>query len=59
MTAMVYNLSSHIIRIAIVRKYLSVKHYSTAKSYKLLFFGSDGIALSSLRKINEYRYVTI
>ncbi|CAH0605387.1 unnamed protein product [Chrysodeixis includens] len=55
MTAMIYNLSSHILKVAFVRKHLRVKHYSTAKSYKLLFLGSDGIALSSLRKINEYR----
>ncbi|KAJ8733270.1 hypothetical protein PYW08_001568 [Mythimna loreyi] len=52
---MIPNLSSHLLKIIIRRNYLFTKQYSTARSYKLLFFGSDGIALSSLRKINEFR----
>ncbi|XP_047022561.1 methionyl-tRNA formyltransferase, mitochondrial [Helicoverpa zea] len=52
---MIPNLSSHLIKIVFIRNNLFVKHYSIAKSYKLLFFGSDGIALSSLRKINDLR----
>ncbi|KAF9815896.1 hypothetical protein SFRURICE_009794 [Spodoptera frugiperda] len=52
---MIPNLSSHFLKTIFKRNYLFVRQYATTKSYKLLFFGSDGIALSSLRKINEFR----
>lgn len=29
--------------------------YCDKKAYKLLFFGSDSIALSSFKKVNEFR----
>lgn len=36
-------------------KYL--RYYSNRNSYKLLFFGSDSIAFSSFKKVNEFRYL--
>lgn len=52
------NLTNRVIKLFYKKKYSSFvlnKSYTTKRSYNLLFFGSDGIALSSLRKINELR----
>lgn len=52
------NLKTQLIQLFSKKKYVNSivnQTYSTTKSYKLLFLGSDGIALSSLKKINELR----
>ncbi|XP_075971744.1 methionyl-tRNA formyltransferase, mitochondrial [Anticarsia gemmatalis] len=51
------NLTGHVTKLY-SKKYFNFvvsRPYTATKSYKLLFFGSDGIALSSLKKINEFR----
>ncbi|KOB66308.1 Methionyl-tRNA formyltransferase [Operophtera brumata] len=46
---------SRAIKIIYKEKCRYLRYYSTKKSYKLLFFGSDSIAFSSFKKVNEFR----
>ncbi|XP_049869968.1 methionyl-tRNA formyltransferase, mitochondrial [Pectinophora gossypiella] len=55
MFKMVHNLSSRLFGLFFKEKQSYLRRFHHNKTYKVLFFGSDGIALSSLRKINEFR----
>ncbi|XP_073943098.1 methionyl-tRNA formyltransferase, mitochondrial isoform X2 [Choristoneura fumiferana] len=52
------SLKIRLFRTLIKEKYIFCNLYSTKPGYNVLFFGSDGIALKSLKKINEFRSVT-
>ncbi|KAM3967349.1 methionyl-tRNA formyltransferase, mitochondrial [Aphomia sociella] len=55
MSFMFRNLSFQVTQILYMKKYEFIRLFSTKISYNVLFFGSDSIALSSLRKVNEFR----
>ncbi|XP_026755580.1 methionyl-tRNA formyltransferase, mitochondrial [Galleria mellonella] len=50
-----HNLSFKLFRILSKNKYEYMRFFCTKQSYNVLFFGSDSIALSSLKKVNEFR----
>ncbi|RVE54061.1 hypothetical protein evm_001184 [Chilo suppressalis] len=52
---MVNNLKLCLCKQFFIKKYSHARLYATQKSYKVLFFGSDSIALKSLIKVNEFR----
>ncbi|XP_028171630.1 methionyl-tRNA formyltransferase, mitochondrial [Ostrinia furnacalis] len=55
MTYTAPNLFPRLFRRFSKKNLIITSQFSTNKSYKVLFFGSDSIALRSLRKINEFR----
>ncbi|KAL0882463.1 hypothetical protein ABMA27_000936 [Loxostege sticticalis] len=55
MSSAVYNLYPRLFRRFSKENYTYTSQFRTYKTYKVLFFGSDSIALRSLRKINEFR----
>ncbi|XP_013190271.1 methionyl-tRNA formyltransferase, mitochondrial [Amyelois transitella] len=55
MTLKLYNLKSRIFRYFNIKKYAYNRKFSTRNYYNVLFFGSDNIALSSLKKVNDFR----
>lgn len=54
MSAIVYNLAPIFAKLFLKEKYLCV-HKIHFRTYNVLFFGSDSIALRSLQKVNEFR----
>ncbi|XP_061710613.1 methionyl-tRNA formyltransferase, mitochondrial [Cydia pomonella] len=50
-----YSLKIGLFKRLLNEKHLFYHHYSSNSRYNVLFFGSDGIALKSLKKINEFR----
>ncbi|CAG9795062.1 unnamed protein product [Diatraea saccharalis] len=55
MLAVVTNLTLIINKVYSQRKCSHIKLFARKHSYKVLFFGSDSIALKSLQKVNEFR----
>ncbi|XP_013164591.1 PREDICTED: methionyl-tRNA formyltransferase, mitochondrial [Papilio xuthus] len=55
MTCRVYNLSHILFKFIIRENIRNIRYFSNKKSYNVLFFGSDNIALGSLKRVNEFR----
>jgi hypothetical protein len=56
MSLMLFNLTSKF-KHYFTKNLTVCRPFSSQKTYKVLFFGSDSIALKSFKKINELRFV--
>ena len=54
MSAIAYNLAPLFTKLILRQKYLCI-YKIQFRTYNVLFFGSDSIALRSLQKVNEFR----
>ncbi|XP_068631238.1 methionyl-tRNA formyltransferase, mitochondrial isoform X1 [Battus philenor] len=55
MTFRLHNLSPVFFKLILKENTQFIRYFTDIKTYNVLFFGSDNIALNSLRRVNEFR----